>query len=250
MKTIISSVVIVIIFCASALGQDNRFEQGNQLYTEGNFEQAIESYKGVLESGLESAALYYNLGNAYYKAGQLPEAILNYERALLLEPQDKDIRYNLDLAYAQTADQIDEVGTFFVTEWFRSIRNMNDSDGWGFWSIVTFVLFLIALGIYFFSQKVTLKKIGFGLALVFLISSITAFSFSSYQKNKLVERTHAIVFTPTVNIKSSPDESGTNLFVLHEGTKVELISKLGEWWKIKLEDGSQGWIHESDVEVI
>jgi SH3-like domain-containing protein len=97
---------------------------------------------------------------------------------------------------------------------------------------------------------VTLKKIGFGLALVFLISSITAFSFSSYQKNKLVERTHAIVFTPTVNIKSSPDESGTNLFVLHEGTKVELISKLGEWWKIKLEDGSQGWIHESDVEVI
>lgn len=231
-------------------GQDNRFEQGNQYYNEGNYEKAIENYEGVLQSGLESAKLYYNLGNAYYKAGQLPEAIINYERALLIEPQDEDIRYNLELAYSQTSDQIDDVGTFFLNEWFQSIRNLNDSNGWAIYSVIAFILFLAGLGFYLFGRNAAMKKTAFALALIFLVISATAFAFSAYQKEQLVERNHAIIFTPTVNIKSSPDASGTNLFVLHEGTKIRLLSKLGEWWNIKLEDGNEGWVHESDVEVI
>ena len=250
MKTKILAVATLLVTSLSLLAQDGRLDQGNQLYTEGQYQQAIELYEGILQSGLESAALYYNLGNAYYKDGQLPEAILNYERALLLEPQDPDIRHNLELAYSQTADEIEQVGTFFLTKWFQNIRNLNDSDGWALYSIIAFILFLTGLGFYFFGRQASLKKIAFSFSLVFLLTAGVFFSFSSYQKTKLVERSHAIIFTPTVNIKSSPDQSGTNLFVLHEGTKVELLSKLGEWWNIKLQDGSEGWIHESDVEVI
>ncbi len=249
MKTFISTIFLTF-FVALSFAQDSRFEEGNKLYTEGKFTEAIEMYEGVLQSGLESADIYYNLGNAYYKSGQLPEAIINYERALLLEPQDDDIRYNLQLSYNQTADQIDEVGTFFMTRWFQNIRNLNDSDGWAMWSILAFILFLAASGFFLFGRHVALKKTSFALALFFLIVSASTFAFSLHQKEKLVERSHAIVFTPTVNIKSSPADSGTNLFVLHEGTKVELVSKLGKWWNVKLEDGSEGWIHESDVEVI
>ncbi|MFP4462175.1 MAG: tetratricopeptide repeat protein [Thermotogota bacterium] len=249
MKTKISTIILIFLSIV-VTGQDNRFEQGNKEYSEGNYKKSVEMYEGILQSGLESAELYYNLGNAYYKAGELPEAILNYERALLLAPQDSDIRHNLELAYNQTADQIDEVGTFFLTRWFENIRNLNDSDGWALYSIIAFVLFLMGLGFFLFGKNTTLKKISFSVAVVFILISATAFSFSLYQKNKLVERNHAIIFTETVNIKSSPDKSGTNIFVLHEGTKVELMSKLGEWWNIKLEDGSEGWIHESDVEII
>lgn len=230
--------------------QDNRFEQGNEYYSQGEYEKAIEMYQSILQSGLESAAVYYNLGNAFYKSGKLPEAILNYERALLLSPQDNDIRYNLELAYEQTADKIDKIELFFLTKWFTSIRNLNDSDGWAIYSIVTFIIFLIGAGFYLFGKNSGTKKVAFSAAIIFLLSTITFYGFSSYQKDKLVNRTHAIIFTPTVNIKSSPDQSGTNLFVLHQGTKVELISKLGEWWNIRLEDGNEGWIHESDIEII
>ncbi|MGQ1890492.1 tetratricopeptide repeat protein [Thermophagus sp. OGC60D27] len=250
MKTKIFVFVLWLFYGINVVAQDNRIEQGNQFYSEGKFDQAIEMYQSILQSGLESATLYYNLGNAYYKSGKLPEAILNYERALLLAPQNNDIRYNLRLAYEQTADKIEKVDQFFITKWFQSIRNLNDSDGWAVYSIVTFVLFLIGCGFYLFGNSSLIKKVAFAFAAIFILLSITSFSFSSYQKDKLVNRTHAIIFTPTVNIKSSPDQSGTNLFVLHQGTKVELISKLGEWWNIRLEDGNEGWIHESEIEVI
>lgn len=250
MKTKIFTLTVTLILSFNLFAQDSRLEQGNQQYAKGSYQEAVETYQSILQSGLENATLYYNLGNAYYKNGQLPEAILHYERALLLEPQDNDIRYNLELAYSQTADEIEPVGTFFLTKWFQDIRNLNDSDGWALYSIIAFVLFLSGLGFYFFGRQVTLKKIGFFLAMLFLLASGVFYGFSSHQKTKLVERSHAIIFTPTVNIKSSPAQSGTNLFVLHEGTKVQLLSKLGEWWNIKLQDGSEGWIHESDVEVI
>lgn len=250
MRTIISILILTFLFGAGINGQDSRIEEANQSYANGNYQEAVELYDEILQSGLESAALYYNLGNAYYKSGELPRAIINYERALLLEPQEEDIRHNLELAYSQTADEIDEVGTFFMTRWFQSIRNLNDSDGWAVWSIIAFVLFLATLGFFLFGKNVTSKKIAFAFSVLLLLISVTTFSFSAHQKNKLVERDHAIIFTPTVNIKSSPAESGTNLFVLHEGTKVELVSKVGDWWNIKLQDGNEGWIHESDVEVI
>ncbi|MGM0377383.1 MAG: tetratricopeptide repeat protein [Bacteroidota bacterium] len=251
MKTLINTLLFVF-FLSSTLSaeKDQRFQQGNESYSEGNYEEAIEMYEGVLESGLEGAALYYNLGNAYYKTGNLSQAILNYERALLHEPQNNDIRHNLELAYSQTSDEIKRVKAFFLIEWFRDLRNLNNSDGWAKWSIGSFVLVLVALGFYFFGRSVLLKKIAFSLSIVFLIFSGTTFSFSAGQKEKLTEQSHAIIFTPSVNIKSSPDQSGTNLFVLHEGTKVELLNKIGEWWNVKLEDGSEGWIHESDIEII
>ncbi|MFO8000209.1 MAG: tetratricopeptide repeat protein [Marinilabilia sp.] len=251
MKTILNTIFLVLFLSVSLYAQeDQRFAQGNQFYSEGQYEKAIEKYEEVIQSGLESANLYYNLGNAYYKTDQLPNAILNYERALLLAPQDRDIRHNLDLAYNQTADDIEQVESFFISEWFRDLRNLNDSDGWAIWSMAAFILFLAALGFYFFGRNIALKKTAFSLALILLITSATTFTFSYYQKEKLENRDHAIIFASSVNIKSSPDQSGTNLFVLHEGTKVELLNNLGEWWNVRLEDGSEGWIHESDIEVI
>ena len=252
MKTLINTLLFIFFLSitAATAEEDQRFQRGNDFYAEGEYEQAIEMYENVLQSGLESAALYYNLGNAYYKSGELPRAILNYERALLHAPQDNDIRHNLELAYSQTTDEIERVDAFFLTEWYRDLRNLNDSDGWATWSVVSFILVLVALGFYFFGRNVPLKKIAFSLSVIFLITSGTTFAFSARQKEKLTEQSHAIIFTPSVNIKSSPDESGTDLFVLHEGTKVELLNKIGAWWNVKLEDGSEGWIHESDIEII
>ncbi len=250
MKLPVTLLLIFFTLSGSAFAQDLRFEKGNTQYTEGNYQEAITNYEEILKSGMQSPALFYNLGNAYYKTGKLPEAILNYERALLMAPQDRDIRYNLKLAYSQTADKIEEVGTFFLSNWVQDLQSSNDSDGWAIYSILTFILFLLGLGLYFFSRNAAVKKLAFALGVIFALGSGLSYTFSASQKERLIERTHAIIFNPSVTIKSSPDASGNDLFVLHEGTKVKLISKIGDWWNIELQDGSEGWIHQEDVEVI
>ena len=230
--------------------EDQRFTKANELYTQGKFEEAAKAYEEILKTGVESPELYYNLGNAYYKSGLLPQAILNYERAKLLAPQDKDIEYNLELAQSQTIDKIDKVGEFFLKAWMRDLRNKADSDTWAYMSVAFFVLVIAMLFLFYFSRTATLKKAGFFAGFLFLFLFIFSFSFAHLQKQKLVKRNYAIIFAPTVNVKSSPDTSGTEIFVLHEGTKVKVVDELGEWRKIELSDGNRGWINVSTIEII
>ena len=178
-----------------------------------------------MKSNGESAAVYYNLGNAYYKAGKIAPAILNYERCLLLDPGDSDARFNLQMARQKTIDKIEPVGDFFLVKWFKSVETLGSAASW-------------------------LKKIGFYLGILFIIMVVFANIFASDQKDEMINRKHAIVFAPTVTVKSSPDASGTDLFVLHEGTNVTVKSTLGEWSEIELEDGNVGWMPSKDIEKI
>jgi len=244
---------ILFLFClslASLHAQNDRFAEGNTQYSNGDFESAIETYKGILATGVESAPLYFNLANAYYKNGELANAILNYERSLLLKPHDADIKYNLELAYSQTTDKFETVGDFFLSTWVISIRNKTTSDIWAYIGIACFILTLIFAAAFIFSKSVVLKKAGFYLGVGFLVATTVTLTFSSHQKSKLVNRNHAIVFSPSVNVKSSPDASGTEIFILHEGTKVKIISTLGQWKEIQLTDGNIGWIEEDAIAVI
>ena len=60
----------------------------------------------------------------------------------------------------------------------------------------------------------------------------------------------AIISSPLVNGKSSPDNSGTDLFVLHEGTKVSIEDEVGEWLEIRLSDGNIGWVQVNSLNII
>ena len=175
---------------------------------------------------------------------------MNYERALLLEPGDGDIRFNLQLARQKSVDKIEPVGDFFLHRWFDKVQNMGAADSWAQTGIVCFILFIGCLILFFFSKWIHLKKIGFYLGLVFLVLVIFANIFAGNQKDELVNRKSAIVFAPTVTVKSSPDASGTDLFILHEGTKVSVKSKLGDWNEIEMEDGNVGWMPSKDMEII
>jgi len=242
--------LMMIISASAYTQQDSRFKNANEQYGKGNFEQAIEMYEQILKSGMEAPQLYYNLGNAYYRNGLLPAAILNYERALLLAPQDKDIRYNLNLAYGQITDKIESVGVFFLTRWFTNFRNSTNSDSWAIISIIAFILTLGALLFFFFAKTSFLRKISFYLALLSLLISITTFAFAHQQKQRLINRDRAIVFSPSVTVRSAPEARGTDLFVLHEGTKVKILQRINNWLEVELLDGSVGWISEEHLEII
>ena len=226
-KKLLLIVSLFAIFTAAleAQGVTSLVDSANKYYSEGRYNNAIDAYKQILDQGYESSGIFYNLGNAYYKANQLAPAILNYERAHLRDPGNEDIQYNLELARSQITDEIDNIPDFFISQWINQLIDIFPSDIWAMISMITFIAFLVLISVYLYSQKIGLKKLGFWIGLLALVLSVASFVFASRQKGEVVDSEQAIVFSPKVTVKSSPAESGTDLFVIHEGTKVFIKDK-------------------------
>ncbi len=242
--------LLCILFAINSFAEDNRITVANQAYIDANYDEAIQGYNEVLNSGMESSGLYYNLGNSYYKIGNLPRAIINYERALLLNPNDKDTKYNLEMCNSQITDKLDNVGEFFLSAWFKRFMNSNKSDNWATISIICFIISLTSLSIFLLSRSRSIKQLFFYLSILSIVISILTFNFSSNQKSLLTNRNNAIIFEASVTVKSSPSVEGTELFILHEGTKVEILESVSNWNRIQLSDGNVGWAPAQTMEII
>lgn len=224
--------------------------EGDSAYIKNDFASAIQIYESLLQQG-EAPEIYYNLGNCYYKTDDIARAILNYERALLLSPGNADIRANLEIARSKAIDKVTPVPEIFFITWIKSLVNSQSSDAWARTGIISFLLLLVSLAIFFFTQHIKWKKIGFSAAILFLIVTVLSNLFASQQKSYLTNRNDAIILSPSVTVRSTPSESGTSLFVLHEGRKVEIKdNSMREWKEIRLEDGKVGWVPSSSIEVI
>jgi len=242
--------LLVQLMGVSVFAQQTTIKEAEAAYRKENYNKAIELYEKLLKDNGESASVYYNLGNAYYKAGKVAPSILNYERALILNPGDGDIRFNLQMARLKAVDRIEPAGDFFLLRWFHAIENVKSADAWACISIVCFILLIACLILFFFSKYIRLKKLGFYGGVVLLLAVICTNIFAADQKDDLINRKFAIIFSPTVTIKSSPDTSGTDLFILHEGTKVCIKSTLSGWKEISTEDGNVGWLPSTDIQII
>lgn len=242
--------LLILLSAVSVFAQEATLKEAETAYAKEEYGKAIGLYEDVLKKYGESAAVYYNLGNVYYKSNKIAPAILNYERALLLDPGDSDIRFNLQMARQKAVDQIEPVDTFFFARWFDRIQNLGSVDSWAQLALACFLLFIGCLILFFFSRKRMWRKTGFYAGLLLLGIVVFANIFAYNQRKELKNRNTAIVFAPTVTVKSSPNESGTDLFILHEGTKVTVKSTLGDWSEIMLEDGNVGWMPSEKIEVI
>lgn len=219
-------------------------------YQKGNYQQAIRDYEEILKNG-ESAEIYFNLGNAYYRTDNITKAVLNYERARLLSPGDDDINFNLQFARSKTIDKITPESEMFFITWYKSLVNFTSVDNWAKTGILCIVMALLLVLLYLFGPQLMLRKIGFfgGLAffVIFLLSNLFAFQ----QKQALDNRTGAIIMTPSVNIKKTPAKNSADQFVLHEGTRVDIIDKgMTDWRCIRVGDGREGWIETKAIEEI
>ena len=219
-------------------------------YQKGNYQQAIRDYEEILKNG-ESAEIYFNLGNAYYRTDNITKAVLNYERARLLSPGDDDINFNLQFARSKTIDKITPESEMFFVTWYKSLVNFTSVDNWAKTGILCIVMALLLVLLYLFGPQLMLRKIGFfgGLAffVIFLLSNLFAFQ----QKQALDNRTGAIIISPSVNIKKTPAKNSADQFVLHEGTRVDIIDKgMTDWRCIRIGDGREGWIETKAIEEI
>ncbi|GHT16135.1 hypothetical protein AGMMS4956_17770 [Bacteroidia bacterium] len=228
---------------------DTLWQQANNNYAAGNYTEAAQNYASLVEQGVQNAALYYNTANAYYKQNDVARAILYYERALALAPSDEDVIYNLEIARLHTIDKIDAVPVFFAVRWLNAVQQSLSADAWGYVSIFAFVATLLCL-LFALVRRRGGKKIALVCAIVLFAFSITAMVTAIAAKNSREQHHHAIVMQPVATVKSSPDNSGVDLFILHEGTKVQTIETIGKWTKVKTADGNQGWMPLAAIEAI
>lgn len=242
---------ILLVFVIASIGmmaqsiQDQKFAKANYYYNESRYDTAVIIYERIMEEGFVSAPLLYNIGNTYFKMRNYPMAILYYEKALKLDPTNKEIKQNLAIANALITDKIEPMPVFFLTKWWRNIGNQLSANGWAGASLKLFGLLLILLFVYFTAHTRGVRKASFFTSILVIILFVCSLIFA-YQKHQyLNEQNEAIVMTPTITVKSSPSSSGVDLFVLHEGTKVEIMDKADNWDKVKIADGSVGWMPSS-----
>jgi len=245
--------VSLLVILAEELRADGKIEvikQANQEYSAGYYNQALELYMSIAEQGYTSPELYYNIGNTYFKLNRIPEALLYYERAYKLNPRNENIRFNLELARTRTIDKIEPVPVLFYVRWFRSLISALGADAWGTLSLVLFVSSLLLVVIFLLTARRWLRILTFYPALIFIFISLAAYMLGYLQHHERVSRTEAIVFDPSVTVKSSPSDASIDLFVIHEGTKVKITDQVGEWFEIRIASGSMGWLQAESVEKI
>lgn len=223
---------------------------GDSAFAKEDFKTAATHYKAIAKMG-ESAEVCYNLGCCYYRLDDMARSVLWFERAALLDPSDEDIRFNLDMARSKTIDRITPRHEMFFTAAWHSMTSWQSADEWAKWAVAFFVGMLLFFIMYFFSADIIVRKIGFFGALLSLVVVLLTNALAYSQRRMQVERSGAIVMTPAVTVKSTPSKSGTDLFVLHEGTRVEILDNtMKEWVEVQIADGKVGWMEREQLEQI
>ena len=234
MLKILNVLVVLLFVASSAVAQSDSLavavtsesvmtkQEADSLYDKGLYAEAAKAYEDIISNNGVSADLYYNVANCHYRKGELAASILNYERALKLDPSHEDAKHNLAFAAAKTVDNINVIGNIFLVNWWNAICNIASADTWAMVSIVLFVITLVALSFYIFSRKIWVRKFGFSVSIIALFFTIISLFSANTRYNVETSKSQAIVFAQTVTIKSSPDSSGNDLFILHEGTKVNI----------------------------
>jgi tetratricopeptide (TPR) repeat protein len=239
---IIGLFFLVAITNAQLAQQEKLLEEAHQSYSAAEYDKAISLYESVLKSGYESSGLYFNLGNAYFKISNIPAAILYFEKAKKLDPTDESIQFNLSLANSRIIDKMEPLPQFFLKTWWASARDLFTSDQWAKAGIICFLLILSSGAVFIMSQSVFSRKFSFWAGIIFLFFAAVSITFSISSYREYSRQSSAVIFTPTITVKSSPNENSVDLFVIHEGTKVFITDRVEGWSEVRLANGNMGWV--------
>lgn len=233
-------------------GQDvnTKFETANQAFVNKNYKEAIAAYESLLLQGFVASELYYNLGNAYYKDGAIGKAVLYYERALRLKPNDKDTRHNLELIQNQLQDELPAVPTFFLIQWWQSLYRLFSATVWSGLTIALVWLAGAGWAVWLMAGTRKAKKWGFVAGVVGLVLSIFTFFLAQSSTAAASQRNEAVITVHSAALRIGADEASTELQLLHEGTKLQLLDEIGDWYKVKLSDETTGWMEKKAMIVI
>ena len=242
---IVSGVVSVLGISFGQTTPEFLFNEGNKAYNAGNYENAISLYEQTLKMGKHSADVYYNLGNANYRLNKVAESVYYFEKAKLMRPKDRDIITNSAFANNMTIDAIEKIPVSQIDQIRNSIIEIFSFEIWTYFTVILLWIFTFLFLAYLFFIRARLKRIFFfsslSILLLFILSFSITYSIDQNEKNKKF----AILFSKQTDIWSEPNQQAERLFVLHEGTKMQLLDSLEEWQKIRIANGSEGWITDA-----
>lgn len=239
--------LLLILISTSVIANNDLQIKAEKAYSNKDYKQAIALYESILKEGSTSYKLHYNLGNAYYKNNELGKAIYNYELANKLQPNNKDVKMNLKIANEKTIDKIESKENFFIIAIKSGLVNALSTTGWAWFSIFSLIGCLVFAFVFFISNQLLFKRLGFflsGISLVVFIASMIL-GFSALEDKKEVN--FAIITYRESKIHEEPNVTSKTKFSLHEGTKVSVLETNPEWTNIKLENGNEGWLKTSEV---
>jgi tetratricopeptide (TPR) repeat protein len=240
--------LFTVLLCTA---QSNKlFDEATAAYNSGEYEKAIAFYTDILDDGEHSAAVYYNLGNSYYKLNKIAESIYFYEKALLLSPNDEEVKTNLSYAQNMTIDAIDTMPETGLSKLYKSVTGKLTFDQWAYLAIALMIIFVLLYILFYYANSSTLKRWSFIGSILALFICIIAIVFAFIQRSDFKDLQPAIIFAEESSIKSEPNASSQQVFVIHAGTKVNVLDQLDEWNKIKLADGKTGWIQKNELKLL
>ena len=244
------NIFYILLLISQVFYAQTGFEGGNVLYQNGKYEEAAKAYESVLDANKESVQLYFNLGNCYYKLHQTAPAIYNYEKALVLDPSNKNVLNNIKFAQKQTIDEIKVVPKVGFGKLLRDFTGIYPFNTWAWIAISFAFMFLLFFIGYYFYQTVVVKRIFFVGMFVILLLLIMSVSAAFFEKSHFDNERPAIVFAESADVRSEPQNASATTFVLHPGTKVYVEETLGNWKKIQLTDGTEGWIEKQAIKEV
>ena len=241
---------IILLFAALVYGQEPEtlFKQGVEQYRQGNWEGAAKSWETVRGQGEVSGALYYNLGNAYHRMGQIGRSILFFERAKRLTPRDRDVQSNLDLAKMATVDRIEPPVRLVIWDWVDDVRDFFSLNELARNVLAVGMMLIVLYVVWRFGPlrfRPTAQKVFTACAVLYILGVSWYF-----WRSHLDSRPEAVVIETKVDVYSAPDSAATQVFTLHEGTKVSMLDHLTGWTRVRLPDGRQGWMPTETMEQI
>ena len=242
--------LFTLLFLTLVFGQEDynkAFENANTAYNVGQFEKAILLYKEILDSGEHSAALYFNIANCYYRLNNVGESIFFFEKAKQLSPIDEDIKINSTFAQNMAIDAVEVLPKSQITRFKDQLFGLFNLNGWAIVSVFLSWSLAIFWAFYLRNKKPLFKRIFFVITILtglFLLGSI---SISFVKSSNESATTYAILFNEKIDVWAEPNTRAEGLFILHEGTKVEILDKLQEWSKIRIANGSEGWIKDGNL---
>jgi tetratricopeptide (TPR) repeat protein len=241
MKKLILFVLLLSSFSGFSQNE-SLFEKANTAYQNGKYQEAVEGYESILESGETSAELYYNLGNAHYKLNNVAPSIYYFEKALQLAPDDKDVQNNIAFARNMAIDDIEEVEQTGIGQWLNGLTSIFNFTTWAILAVVFSALFVVLFLFYYFSYKAQSKRLFFGAAMLSLLLCIVSIIFGFQQQAYIQNNQYAIIFSEEVEVRDEPNLRGDASFELHEGTRARVLEDFQEWSRIELANGAQGWV--------
>lgn len=246
-------ITIIFIFVLGIVTNsfsNDLLQKAEKAYDNKNYKEAIACYQKLINEGNRSYELYFNLGNSYYRNKELGYAIYYYELARKLNPNDQDVQINLGIAAAKTIDKIDAKENFFINAMKSNVVNVVSTDSWAWLSIILALVTCILFFVFVHSQIMILKRVSFLFSIVSAIALVVVYLFGNSALNSKKENKFAIVLLKEVKITNEPNAGATMKFGLHEGTKVRIVEANSDWVLIKLDNGNEGWVKQSEVGII